>query len=150
MLTVKTVVVFFLCRLLIFLKRWWYLFHSETEEINILPLIGKKKKRKTITHVCCMLSHLGHVFTTLWTIALQAPLSMRFSSQEYWSVLLCPSPGDLPTQGWCPCLSHLLHCQMDSLPLVPLGKPKTILHFHLTISFFKPFFVASEWVMKLV
>ena len=41
-----TVVVFSLCQLLIFLKRWWYLFHSETEEINILPLIGKKKKEE--------------------------------------------------------------------------------------------------------
>jgi len=33
---------------------------------------------------------------TLWTIALQAPLSMGFSRQKYWSGLPCPSPGDLP------------------------------------------------------
>ena len=33
---------------------------------------------------------------TLWTIALQAPLSVRFSRQEYWSGLPCPPPGDLP------------------------------------------------------
>ena len=31
-----------------------------------------------------------------WTVALQAPLSMGFSRQEYWSGLPCPSPGDLP------------------------------------------------------
>ena len=36
---------------------------------------------------------------TLWTIAFQAPLSMRFSSQEYWSGLPCPPPGDLPDSG---------------------------------------------------
>ena len=36
---------------------------------------------------------------TLWTIALQFPLSMRFSSQEYLSGLLCPPPGDLPDSG---------------------------------------------------
>ena len=38
------------------------------------------------------------LFVTLWTVALQAPLSMGFSRQEYW-VLLCPSPGDLPDLG---------------------------------------------------
>ena len=36
---------------------------------------------------------------TLWTVASQAPLSMGFSRQEYWSGLLLPSPGDVPTQG---------------------------------------------------
>ena len=36
---------------------------------------------------------------TLWTGALQAPLSMGFSRQEYWSGLPCPSPGDLPDAG---------------------------------------------------
>ena len=34
-----------------------------------------------------------------WTVAHQAPLSMEFSWQEYWSGLPCPSPGDLPDQG---------------------------------------------------
>ena len=39
------------------------------------------------------------LFTTLWTVAHQAPLSMGFSRQEYWSGLPCPSPGDLPHPG---------------------------------------------------
>ena len=49
----------------------------------------------------CMLSRFSHVwlFATLWTIAHQGPLSMRFSRQEYWSGLLCPPPGDLPDPG---------------------------------------------------
>ena len=34
-----------------------------------------------------------------WTIACQAPLSMGFSRQEYWSGLLFPSPRDLPNPG---------------------------------------------------
>ena len=34
-----------------------------------------------------------------WTVACQAPLSMGFSRQEYWSRLLFPSPGDLPESG---------------------------------------------------
>ena len=38
-------------------------------------------------------------FATLCTIARQAPLSMRFSRQEYWSALPCPLPGDLPDPG---------------------------------------------------
>ena len=37
-------------------------------------------------------------FVTLWTGDWQAPLSMVFSRQEYWSGLLCP-PGDLPDPG---------------------------------------------------
>ena len=36
---------------------------------------------------------------TLWTVAHQAPLSMGFPRQEYWSELPFPSPGDLPDPG---------------------------------------------------
>ena len=36
---------------------------------------------------------------TLWTIACQAPLSIGFSRQEYWSGLPCPPPGDFPNPG---------------------------------------------------
>ena len=39
------------------------------------------------------------LFATLWTEAYQAPLSMGFSRQEYWSGLPFPSPGDLPDPG---------------------------------------------------
>ena len=45
-----------------------------------------------------LLSHVQH-FATLWTVALQAPLSMGFSRQEYCSGLPFPSPGDLPDPG---------------------------------------------------
>ena len=38
-------------------------------------------------------------FVTLWTVARQAPLSMGFSRQEYWSGLPFPPPGDLPEPG---------------------------------------------------
>ena len=57
------------------------------------------------------------LFATLWIVALQAPLSMRFSRQEYWSGLSFPSPGDLPNPGIKPvspvCLLHfrqILYC----------------------------------------
>ena len=39
------------------------------------------------------------LFATPWTVAYQAPPSMGFSRQEYWSGLLFPSPGDLPYPG---------------------------------------------------
>ena len=50
---------------------------------------------------------------TLWTVALQAPLSMGFSRQKYWSRLPFPSPGDLPDPGIKPRSAAL---QADSLP----------------------------------
>ena len=45
-----------------------------------------------------MLSHVW-LFVTPWTVACQAPLSMRFSRQEYRSGLPFPSLGDLPHPG---------------------------------------------------
>ena len=44
------------------------------------------------------LSHV-QLFATPWTVSRQAPLSMVFSRQEYWSGLPFPSPGDLPNPG---------------------------------------------------
>ena len=60
------------------------------------------------------------LFATLWTVAGQAPLSMGFSRQEYWSGLPFPSPGDLPNPGiepWSPAW------QADALSSEPPGKP---------------------------
>ena len=45
-----------------------------------------------------MLSH-AMLFATLWTVACQAPLSMRFPRQEHWNWLPFPTPGDLPDPG---------------------------------------------------
>ena len=47
---------------------------------------------------CAVLSH-DQLFATLWTVVCQAPLSMRFSRQEYWSGLPFPPPGDCPDSG---------------------------------------------------
>ena len=54
------------------------------------------------------------------TVACQAPLSVGFSRQEYWSGLPFPAPGIFPTQGLNP---RLLHWQADSLPVGHLGSP---------------------------
>ena len=57
---------------------------------------------------------------TPWTVALQAPLSMEFSRQEYWKGLPCPPPGDLPHPAIEPSSPTL---QAHSLPAEPPGKP---------------------------
>ena len=86
--------------------------------------------------LCCVLSCFGCVqlFTVLWTIAHQAPLSMGFSRQLEWvcHALLQVIP---PTQGLNTHLLCLLHWQVGSLPLVPpakplltLGDPETLSH----------------------
>ena len=49
------------------------------------------------THMCTAMS--DQLFATSWTVACQAPLSMEFSRQEYWSELPFPPPGDLPDPG---------------------------------------------------
>ena len=62
----------------------------------------KKTRNRTTMHVCaCMLSSFRRVwlFATLQTIALQAPLFMGFSREEYCSGLPCPPPGDLSDSG---------------------------------------------------
>ena len=59
-------------------------------------------------------------YETPWTAAHQAPLSMRFSRQGYWSGLPFPSPGDLPNAGIEPRSPTL---QADSLLAELQGKP---------------------------
>ena len=73
--------------------------------------------------LCAVLSHCSCVlgFAILWTVARQAPLSMRFSRQEYWSEMPLPSPEDFPhprIESESPTL------QADSLPSESSGKPK--------------------------
>ena len=69
-------------------------FSKETEPIDCL-YTGREIYFKEL---CAVLSHFSYVqlFTTLWTVAHQAPLSMGFSRQDYWSGLPCPPLGDFP------------------------------------------------------
>ena len=64
------------------------------------------------------------LFAILWTVACQAPPSMEFSRQEYWSGLPFPSPGDLPNPG-IKLRSPAL--QADALTSEPPGKPHIII-----------------------
>ena len=69
-------------------------------------------KVKSVSHV--------QLFATPWTVAYQAPPSMEFPRQEYWSGVPFRSPEDLPNPMNEP-LSPAL--QADALPSEPPGKP---------------------------
>ena len=67
----------------------------------------------------------AQLFTTPRPVAQQAPLSVGFSRQEYWSGLPFPSPGNLPDPGIEP---GSLTLQADALTSEPPGKP----NYHMT------------------
>ena len=61
-------------------------------------------------------------FATPWTVARQAPLSMEFPRQEYWSGLPFLTPGDLPDPGMEPTSLLSPTLATGPLPLAPPGK----------------------------
>ena len=77
-------------------------FHFSEKQSN------KKVKVKSLSRV--------RLLATPWTVAYQAPPSMEFSRQEYWSGLPFPSPGDLHNPGIEPGFPTL---QADALPSGP-------------------------------
>ena len=82
-------------------------------KLHIFLLPQKKVKENKVAQ-CVQL------FATPWTGAHQAPPSIEFSRQEYWSGLPFPSPGDLPDPGIEPRSPTLW---ADTLPSEPPGKP---------------------------
>ena len=83
---------------------------------NILgPLVNAVRAVVPSVHV--------RLFTTLWTVASQDPLSMAISRQEYWSGLSCPPPGDCSHPGTESVSLTSPALQVDSLSLVLPGKP---------------------------
>ena len=77
-------------------------------KLHLIIHLRKEKKAKSLSHV--------RLFATPWTIAYEAPPSMGFSRQEYWSGLPFPSLGDLPDPGIKPGSPTL---QADALPSEP-------------------------------
>ena len=72
----------------------------------------------------CVLSRFSRVqlFATPWTVAFQAPLSMRFPRQEYWRWLPFPSTEIFLTQGLNPHFLYLLHWKAAFLQTAPREK----------------------------
>ena len=122
-------------------RAWWATAHGITKSLTQLKRLNMDTHAYVLwfwgahcwTHqrvpaqaAClCMLNPFSRVqlFATLWTIALQAPLSMGFSRQEYWSGFTYPRPGELPNPGIKPASLCLLHWQVGYLPLALPWKP---------------------------
>ena len=78
---------------------------------------------------CCLASKLyPTLFATPWTVARQAPLSVGFPRQAYWSGLPFPSPGDLPDPGIKPEYSALAG---GFFTAEPWGKPINQLYLNI-------------------
>ena len=99
--------------------QWLGLCAHNTGGLDSIP--GQGSNVLHAAGVCvCQSSDRVRPFVTPWTAAHQAPLSMEFSKQEYWSGLPFLSPRDLPNLGIEPKSSTL---QADFLLSEPLGKP---------------------------
>ena len=83
-----------------------------------LSVIKKKPRMSVLLLLSCQV--VSSSFVTPWTVACQAPLSMEFPRQEYWSGLPFSSPGDIPHPA-IELVSAAL--QTDSLPLSHQGSP---------------------------
>ena len=92
-------------------------------------------------YVCvCMLSYV-QLLSALWTVAYQAPLSMRFPRQEYWSGLSFLSPADLPNLSTehlslvSPAFAggFLTTTQLENLliSIVPPGKSSCLMYLYI-------------------
>ena len=93
----------------------------------VIGVVNLEHYIRLVMHVCVLSCFSGvALLATLWTVAHLVSLSMGFSRQEYWSGLLCSSPGDLLTQGSNLHLLCLLHWQAGSLPLAPPGKSRLV------------------------
>ena len=75
-----------------------WLSHVHSDNAKAYPNMSE-----SISH---SLSHV-QLFAAPWTVPCQAPLSMEFSRQGYWSGLPCPPPGDLPNPGIRTRVSHI-------------------------------------------
>ena len=94
---------------------------SELGSYNSRKKINERILKLLIISNVKSLSHV-RLFATPWTVAYQAPPTMRFSRQEYWSGLPFPSPGDRPNPGIEP---RSLSLEADALTSEPPGKLPT-------------------------
>ena len=84
--------------------------------------------------LCVLVAQSCSTLCDLMNCSCQAPLSLEFSRQEYWSGLPFPSPGDLPDQESNP---DLLHCRQILYHLSHQGNPSLIKGFTILFIFSK-------------
>ena len=113
-------------------KRGFTEYHSHLEPLGYC----------SVTATSCVQTVLSHfsraqLFVSPWTLARQAPLSMGFSMQVYWSGLPGPPPGDLPNPGTEP---RSPASQADSLPLSHLESSENQASIVRTIIFLSSLF----------
>ena len=107
----------------VFIRVWYENYSALENKLENVLLSGSICVRLFVSFLLLLFSHyvVSNSFGTPWTVACQVPLSMGFPRQEYWSGLLFPSPGDIPSPGIEPRSPAL---QADSLLLSePPGKP---------------------------
>ena len=94
---------------------WWFSYHKLMMSLSVLHQVNVWAYTWTKNHLFYIsVSHsVMSDPVTPWTVAHQAPLSMEFPRQEYWSGLPFPSPRDLPDPEMEPRSPAL---QADSLP----------------------------------
>ena len=92
----------------------------ETSHPRLLPQSPKVCSIHLLSPVACMFSPVSFFVTPM--DCSQAPLSMGFSRQEYWSELPFPTPEIFPTKELNPCPLYLLHCRRF-FTTEPPGKP---------------------------
>ena len=102
-------------------------------QLPLVQLPSLTSSKNTHMYVCaCVLNPFSPIqlLATLWTVAHQAPLSMRFSRQEYWNSLPFPHPGDLPSPRNKPMslMSPALAGKFFTCLALP-GKPTNVLGF---------------------
>ena len=122
--------------------------HSEWHIIDRWPRFQVRCFLRQLTAAVNIFHCLSRVqlFVTPWTVAYQAPPSMGFSRQEYWSGVPFPSPGDLPNPGIEPGSPAF---QADALTSEPPGKPR----FTVTLPYSFPLYCVKSypnWFFKML
>ena len=126
------------------------------QKINALKIFFFLRFGHIALYATCACT-FGHIqlFATPWTVACQAPLSMGFSRQEYWSECHFLLQGIFLTQGLNSCLLHLLHWRPILYQLSHWGSPCAMwrfYHFASSEDMFEdawfPTTLPSEFVVK--
>ena len=114
--------ILFMCSLVSHMTCIWI-----TDFENIMKATGSPSPTKS--NVCvCSVAQSCLTLCTPWSVGRQAPPSMGFSGQEYWSGLPFSTPGDLPDPGIEPTSPTSPALQVDSLLLSHRGSPKKAIH----------------------